>query len=386
MTVEGAGKETKKLLLIILLGLAIRVFATIHFQSQSASLNYFGYDESVYYSLAKHMAESNPFSYTLKGAPLYFQDYVMWYVKKPLFHHPPLYVWILYLWQQIFGNGVLISRFLNVMLGTLTIYIAYLIGRRLSESVGLLSAFFVSISALNVQQSGLILMDTLLVLLTALFILFVMLLSEKNTPLNLALCGVILGLNMWTKYFGMLAVSFLIVYTINEKISTKQTAQVVGVALLMFSPWLIWNYRVYGSLIPIKTWSALASWPQVVVPFYAYVTFLPVVAPFALLGYAGLFRIKKHPLKMGLAAVFLSFLLVFSFPKSKEMRFILPAVVPLSVLAGDFIENSAERYKNPLLFLVIIATAIASYVIVEGGYFWYLPFWHYGDWFKLFHL
>jgi 4-amino-4-deoxy-L-arabinose transferase-like glycosyltransferase len=370
-------KEKKQLVLILILGFIIRITAALHFQSESIALSYFGYDESVYYSMARHMAKSSVLTYTLKDSTLYFQDYFIWYLDKPLFHHPPLYVWMLHLWQQVFGTSVLVSRLLNVLLGSLTIYIAYLIGSRFSERTGLISALFVSMSPIHVQQSGLILTDALLSALTALFILSCIRLSENNTRFNQILCSLALGLSLWSKYFGVLALSFLIVYTIHGRISTVVAARVIAFALVVFSLWLIWNYDVYGFFIPVETWKTLASWSQLNVPSYSYVVFLPIVAPFSLLGYAALFRLKRDPLKLGLAAVFLSFLLIFTIPSAKEMRFILPALLPLSVLAAEFTESIQSSYKKPLLILAVLATAISAFVIVGGSYHWYLPFWHY---------
>jgi hypothetical protein len=83
------------LLLILLIGLTLRIIAALRFQAMAAE--YIGYDESVYYSLARHMGESGPLAHNLMRSTLFFQDYVVWTLKTHLFHHPPLFVWLLYL-------------------------------------------------------------------------------------------------------------------------------------------------------------------------------------------------------------------------------------------------------------------------------------------------
>ncbi|RMF90672.1 MAG: hypothetical protein D6733_03175 [Methanobacteriota archaeon] len=371
--------ERRLLILIVALGFLARAGAALHFTGQGAAIDYFGYDESVYYSLARHMAGTTPFSYTLQGAELYFQDYRIWYVDAPLFHHPPLFVWLLYLWQRLLGSDVLLSRMLNVLIGTVTIYVVYLIGRRVSGYAGLLSAAFISLSAISIQQSGLLLMDSLLAMLTAAFILSVIRFSEDGTWTSLCLSIAALALSMWTRYTGSLAASFLIVYGARKKIGWKDSLKTVGAALLLFTPWLLWNHRVYGMAIPIGTWQRIASWPQVPLPIYAYVAFLPVVAPFAVLGFLGLFRTGRDALKEGLAALVLLYLITFSIPAEKEMRFILPAIAPLSILAADYVDGVRAGWRRPLSLLAIAATAASAYVVVRAGYYWYLPFWHYHE-------
>ncbi|HDY74291.1 MAG TPA: phospholipid carrier-dependent glycosyltransferase, partial [Euryarchaeota archaeon] len=297
--------------LIIFIGLILRVAMALRFNAMNES--YFGYDESVYYSLAQNMASNGPFAYTLSGAPLILQSYKVWYLSEPLFHHPPLYTWLLYLWQQLFGSSILVSRIPNILIGLATIYIVYLIGSRLSEETGLIAAFLIAISALNIQQSGLILTDNLLAMLTAAFILFTIQLSEGKSS-ALILCGLTLGLAVWTKYFGLLVFVFILSYTFFKKISIRQAQAVLAVAAVISVPWFIWNLRVYGLPIPIETWKALAPWYNVNVPFYAYLLFLPLIAPFTLLTYINIGRLRRDPLKTGLALVFITYLAFFSIP------------------------------------------------------------------------
>ncbi len=368
-----------KLFLIILLGFSLRLIAAINFQLSSASLGYFGFDESVYYSFALHFRETSILEYSLKGASLYFQDYRIWYLEEPLFHHPPLFVWSLYLWHQLWGTSVLASRLLNVLIGTSTIWVAYHIGRRFSERTGLLSALFISISPLLIQQSALILMDTMLSFLLGLFLLSVIRFSERKRSRDLIACSITLALGLWTKYFGILAAAFLIIYIIEKKISISKGTTVISTSIVLFSPWLAWNYSVYGAVVPLETWKKLAAVTQVELPIYAYFIFLPLTTPYVLLGYKTIFKKKKDTLYKGLWAVFLTYLIFFSIPEEKEMRFILPAILPISILSAEAVETLSDKYKGPVLLALVLATIAAGYFIIKGSYYWYLPFWNYTD-------
>ncbi len=361
--------------LIIFIGLILRVVMALRFNSLNKS--YFGYDESVYYSLAQNMARTSPLTYTLADAPLVLQSYKMWYLSEPLFHHPPLFTWLLYIWQQLFGPKVLVSRIPNILIGLAIIYLTYLIGRRLSEQTGLIAALFVSISALNIQQSGLILTDNLLAMLTAAFILLTIQLSEEKKRSALILCGLLLGLAVWTKYFAILTFVFLLSYTFFKKISVPQTLAVLAIAAVTSVPWFLWNLRVYGMPIPIETWNALAPWYNVDVPFSAYLLFLPLIAPFTLLSFMGIGRLRKDPLKTGLALVFITYLVFFSIPRGKEMRFILPVLSPAAILAADYIGSIQGQLKKHILIIYAVVTLFVSLVFIKGSYFYYLPLWYF---------
>jgi len=65
--------------------------------------------------------------------------------------HPPLYYLILKGWMAIFGIGVLQARLLSVGIGTATIPLFYLLGRRLAgSSMGLWAAALLAISPFHI--------------------------------------------------------------------------------------------------------------------------------------------------------------------------------------------------------------------------------------------
>ncbi|MFQ5816322.1 MAG: glycosyltransferase family 39 protein, partial [Candidatus Hydrothermarchaeaceae archaeon] len=231
---------------VLLLSLLIGLFSSLHLEGQSRELSYLGYDESVYHSLARHVLGTSPFEYTLRDAPLYLNDYRAWYVERPVFHHPPLFTWLLAFSQLLLGSSLLVGRFLNVLLGTLNVYVVYLIARRLSddERIALASGFFLAVSPLHVQLSSLVLMDGLLALLVSLFVLSTLRLAEDATPVKAAQAGLFLGLALLTKYSAILALPILVLYAATRRITFRHTLTTLGVALALNSWWLLWNLMV----------------------------------------------------------------------------------------------------------------------------------------------
>ncbi len=68
--------------------------------------------------------------------------------------HPPLFFVILWGWTKLFGVGEIISRLPSVLFGTLTIYIVYLLGKKLhSVKLGLISALLVATNPLHIYYS-----------------------------------------------------------------------------------------------------------------------------------------------------------------------------------------------------------------------------------------
>jgi mannosyltransferase len=83
--------------------------------------------------------------------------------------HPPLYFWLLHLWQGGSGDGEFALRFLSALLGILAVAVTYQLGRTVANRhVGLLAAGFLVISRFHITWSQEIRMYALATLLAAL--------------------------------------------------------------------------------------------------------------------------------------------------------------------------------------------------------------------------
>ena len=68
--------------------------------------------------------------------------------------HPPLYYIILKYWSNIFGTSEIALRIPSIIFGIITVYIIYLIGKKLfDKKVGLLSSLLLATSGLHIYYS-----------------------------------------------------------------------------------------------------------------------------------------------------------------------------------------------------------------------------------------
>ena len=88
-------------------------------------------------------------------------DMLQWIVR--IDQHPPLYYLLLHYWMARYGDTAYYVRLLSVLLGTATIPVIYLIGKRLSGAVvGLAAALFLALSPFNLYYAQETRMYTLL--------------------------------------------------------------------------------------------------------------------------------------------------------------------------------------------------------------------------------
>jgi mannosyltransferase len=169
------------LLLIVAAGAAIR-FSTLDLQS-------FWVDEGITVHLLR-MDFGGMFSSVLDGEQT-----------------PPVYYVLAWLWTRPFGTGEAGLRSLSALAGTVTIPVAWAIGRRLvSERVGLVAAALIAFNPLLVWYSQEARSYALLVLLAGLSILTFVRALERSSARSLALWAVSSALALCTHYFALFVV------------------------------------------------------------------------------------------------------------------------------------------------------------------------------------
>lgn len=68
--------------------------------------------------------------------------------------HPPLYFWLLHVWRGLSGDGEFGLRYLSALIGTLTLPVTFILGRRLAgPRVGLLATLLVAVSRFAITWS-----------------------------------------------------------------------------------------------------------------------------------------------------------------------------------------------------------------------------------------
>jgi hypothetical protein len=145
---------------------------------------------------------------------------------------PPLYYVLAWAWTEVFGDGPLGFRSLSALIGTATVPVMYLAGRRVSPRVGLWAAALTVVSPVMYYYSQEARAYGLLVLLSAASFVLWQRALEQPSRRNLALWSGMSCLALLTHYFA----AFLIVPEIvmlSRRIGWKRLgAPVAAIALI----------------------------------------------------------------------------------------------------------------------------------------------------------
>ncbi len=184
----------------------------------------------------------------LQTTPLEWTDPNAPFWTRLSFHdHPPLVFLAQHFSMDIFGINNFGMRFPSAIFGILSVWLIYLLGKRLfSERVGLFSAliYAITINAGYISRLGLQEAYVVFFMLWALYIFLKALESNKY----FIWFGVVLGLAFLTKYTTFILVPIFLIYLlIYRRDLFKDKNLWIGViaAVLIFSPVIFYNYKLY---------------------------------------------------------------------------------------------------------------------------------------------
>ncbi len=213
----SADRHRWLVLLVVLLGLAVRVY-------------YIG-----------HQSIWGDEGFSLTVSRLSWRDMSDQLIRD--FVHPPLHYFSLHAWFSVFGFGAVQSRMLSACFGTLAVPVAYWLARYLFDArTGLLSAGLLAVSQLAVMysQEARPYAQLLFFVLCATYCFVVALRERRIVPW----CGFVLStvLMMYTHYHGALVVLSLLLYAaIRRRRYSLPVSWWIGggiVAGLLYAPWL----------------------------------------------------------------------------------------------------------------------------------------------------
>ncbi|MFA6410060.1 MAG: glycosyltransferase family 39 protein [Candidatus Buchananbacteria bacterium] len=176
-----------------------------------------------------------------------------WFLDKPIagwaklsFHdHPPLVFWLQHFSFLLFGQNLLALRLPFVLAGIFSVFLIYLIGKKLfDQKVGLLAGFFLSICSYHIWISKIGLQESLVIFFCLLtFYLFLKSLDTKKYWQ----WGIALGLALLTKYTALVILPIILIYLLIYyrpvfKTKTFWFGPILGG--LIFSPVLIYNFKL----------------------------------------------------------------------------------------------------------------------------------------------
>jgi len=287
--------------------------------------------------------------------------------------HPPLYVWLTSVSFLVFGVTEFAARFFSAVFGGLTLMVIYKIGKEIhSSKVGFIAAMlfglnpFVSFYARQGQ------FDTTLVFFLSLSVLY-LLRYESRGKLSFALVGgLAIGAALMTKLFVgcgiLLAYFFWKAATHEDKEPLWKPIFVsLSMALLVCAPWYVYMTIARGSGNPLFLLDASAVIERSVagvegnvkpLEVFYYVNQFFVLFPLGviwfILGFHRVFKHRDHAWIL-LAIWFAVFFVVFTLMRTKLAVYLLPMLVPASLLAA----YSLVAVGNGLVSKMITAISLA---------------------------
>ena len=173
-----------------------------------------------------------------------------------IFRVGPGYEYFLALVYFFFGHYYWLIWIIHAILLSASAGLAFLLSRRVlgdrwHYSMGIVAAALVGLSPDLITVSSMLMTETLGIFLVLLFLylLFLYYEQEKKSPWSAVLLGLLLGLTATVRTPALFFLLPLIVYFIMIKKWRHLLLVILGVALI-FSPWIIRNYRVYNYFIP----------------------------------------------------------------------------------------------------------------------------------------
>ncbi len=283
------------------------------------------------------------------GTELFDDEAYYWVYAQFLdwgyFDHPPMIAIMIKAGTMLFP-GELGVRFFVVIMGTATLYIIEKLTRPKD-----LQLFYVIVLNIAVLQIGSIIAfpDIPLLFFTALFFWVYKLFTEKQNWINALLLSIVIASLLYSKYHGLLII--LVTLISNLKMLKKPlTWLVISLSFFFYMPHIIWQiqhglpsyyYHLFERVSPPYSISFISD----------YVAGQLLLAG-PLLGWLMIWSAFKHKpndltqkaMKWSLGFVYILFF-ISSFKTRTEANWTLPLIVPLIVLAYQYLETQ-EKLKR----------------------------------------
>lgn len=181
--------------------------------------------------------------------------------------HPPGYFILLWFWTKVFGISEIAVRIPSVIFGMLTIYIIFLIGKKIqSKTLGILAAFLLVINPLHIyysQEARMYALATLAVSLN-IFLLVKFIKGEKKNLLVLILADAFVLASDYVAYFIFPAEFIFLLLTGGKALLKKWFAALIMAVLIG-----IWWLPIFLSQLDVGSVasSRLPAWKLIVGSF-----------------------------------------------------------------------------------------------------------------------
>lgn len=297
--------------------------------------------------------------------------------------HPPIYYMFLKLWTNIFGFSELSLRVPSIIFSLITIYLVYLITKKISnKKTALWAAVFTGFNPLLIYYAQEVRMYSLITMLLAVVLYYFVKLENKISTIDIIMFNIFGGLSFATFYGSVFFIAALnLFWLIKKKFKLFFMANIgLLIVMLALSPLLIRQVATSKQLlIEVKNWSSVLGKVDfknlVLIPIKftsGRISYSPKIIYFGVASIWALFvalgvingAIKK-PKFLGILIFSLIFGLIFSFfsPLMQYFRFIYLIPIMSILLAMGL---SKERTK--LIFGIVFIGFASLYLFNENMY------------------
>jgi len=214
-------------------------------------------DSQIYYDTAKNLAEGKGYSYSTTDVPRELPEYLK---PSPISNtyyqnfYPPIYSSFLGLLYYFFGTSILVYAIPQIILGTISCYLTYVIAKEaFSPKIGLLACFLLSIYHPIVWWTSYIRAETLFIFLLLVAILFILKAVKNNLDIkNTVVSGIFLAVSCLCRTAVLYLPIFIVFYFIIVFFRKDKKRLLYGIAIfllsfyLSLSPWAYRNYTIYN--------------------------------------------------------------------------------------------------------------------------------------------
>lgn len=288
--------------------------------------------------------------------------------------HPPLYVWLTTIAFHLFGVNEFSARFFSALLGGLTLFVIYGIGKKiLNRHVGFLAAVLFGLHPFTTFFARQGQFDTALVFSLSLAVYFLINNEYQPSSRNVILAGLSTGAALMTKlYVGMgIPVAYAVwILSSSSGFKSKQW-KTLGLLLLVTGivalPWHFIMTLEHGNGDPFFFLKASALWERTVsgiegnikpLEGFYFINQMFVLFPVGVVwfGYGlwNILRTREQPWFL-LAVWFTVFFLVFSIMRTKLAVYLLPMLVPAALIAAREMWNAVLNRLPARTFTFLLA-------------------------------
>lgn len=183
---------------------------------------------------------------------------------------PPFYSLFLTIIYFVFGHSYEAVKISQAIIGTCSVILFYLIGRRLySEIVGGIAAIMAAVYSSYIVLTGLLLTETLFTFLLVLSVFLFLRVNDRPTLRNAIFLGMTMGFLTLTRSTAMalpLVFAAMLYFTVAKEKPVKILYIPAAVLLsfcLIIGPWVCRNTALYGRPVLISTNGGLNAYQSV---------------------------------------------------------------------------------------------------------------------------